>query len=233
LSEQQYDLFQRWGDPRLGTRAALEGLQSRIYTSLPCKVVAPGYDANTQTVTVQSTIKGRLQQRGDNGKITWKDVSMPIMTHVPVEFPTGGGMSLTFPIKLGMEGVVHFQSRAIDNWWANGGEQPQLTPNGVGSLRQHSLSDGVFRPGARSKPNALKNVSQTSTQLRTDDGTTYIDFSATGVKFVFPNGKQVIIDAATGGITATGEVTRGFGTGDQVTVGQHKHAAGPIPDPGT
>lgn len=229
------DLFQRWNDHRLAIRAGLDSLQSRMWTSLPCKIIAPGYDAATQTVTVQPTVKGRLLQRGANGVWNWNDVDMPAMPLVPVEFPTGGGLSLTFPHPVGLEGVVHFQSRCIDNWWAQGsanGNQPQVTQNGVGSLRQHNLSDGIFRAGARSKPTALVNVSQTAVQLRTDDGTAYIEFSATAFKVVFPGGKVFMIDANTN-VTTVGNVTAGEGTGDQVDLQLHTHAHGPVPDPGS
>lgn len=225
---EQFDFFQRWNDGRLGIRAATEALQARMWTSLPVKVIEPGYDAATQTITVQSTIMGRVLERGDDGKTTWKDKPYPVMSKVPVEFPTGGGLSITFPIKVGDEGVVSFQARAIDNWWAEGaanGPKPVITSNGVGSLRQHNLSDGIFRPGARSKPKALQNVSADSVQIRTDAGTAYIQFKGDEFKVVFPGGKVFRIDS-NANVYATGEVTRGFGTGDQVTVGQHVHAQG-------
>lgn len=232
-TDELYDVFQRWSDPRLGQRAQLEDLQSRIWTSLPVVVIDPGYDDTNQTVTVRPTIKGRRLKRDDGGVWRWVDEEMPAMAQVPVEFPTGGGLTLTFPIKVGMEGVVAFQSRAINVWWDQGGVQPVLTPNGIGSLRQHDLSDAIFRPGARSKPNALRNVSQTSTQLRTDDGQSYLDFSATtGLKMVI-GGTEVFKVDKDGNLTAKGEVTRGVGTGDSVTLGHHTHDHGPPPDPGT
>lgn len=225
---EQFDFFQRWNDPRLGIRAATEALQARMWTSLPVKVVEPGYDATTQTVSVQATIMGRVLERGDDGNTVWKDKPYPIMSKVPVEFATGGGLAITHPIHIGLEGVVHFQSRAIDNWWANGaddGPKPVLTSNGVGSLRQHNLSDGIFRPGARSKPKALQSVSQDAVEIRNDAGTLRLRFNESEFKITFPNGKVFRIDS-NANVYAAGEVTRGFGTGDQVTLGQHVHNQG-------
>ena len=46
----------------------------------------------------------------------------------------------------------------------------------------HDLSDGFAVVGFRSKPRVLSNVSTTAAQLRTDDGSTFVEINASGCK---------------------------------------------------
>jgi hypothetical protein len=97
-------------------------VKSQIWTSLPCKIVS--YNASEQSVVVQPLIQGKWRQ-ADN---TWVDGDYPHVIDVPVQFPSGGGHTLTFPLKAGDEGTVEFQSRCIDNWWLAHG---QASANGA------------------------------------------------------------------------------------------------------
>src|SRR5215475_6272599 len=84
-----------------------ESVKSQIWTSLPCKIVS--YNAQEQSCVVQPLIQGKFRQQDG----TWKDGDYPHVIDVPVQVPSGGGMSMTFPVKAGDEGTVEFQSRCI------------------------------------------------------------------------------------------------------------------------
>lgn len=233
LSEQ----FERYSDPYevLITRLA-ERIKSRIWTKLPVKVTKIWPDG--QHVDLEILVQGRVRVPGPNGWV-WKDVPYPPLVQVPVKFPSGGGYTLTFPIKENNEGTVAFSARDITNWWLQGeqqGPQPQLAQNGQGSYRTHSLSDGFFEMGGRSQPNLLQNVSTTDTQLRSDDGTQYITFGPAGVTIKTQNGTFVF--DSNGNFTANGNVTAGQGTADSVKLQTHTHPDPQgghtgAPDPGT
>lgn len=91
---------------------------------------------------------------------------------VPVAFPGGGGFTLTFPVAAGDECILLFNDREIDNWYLTGQVAAPTSP------RLHDFSDAVALVGLRSKPRALGGISATTTQLRSDDGTTYVEIAA-------------------------------------------------------
>lgn len=143
--------------------ACLQGLQSRIWTALPC--VVQSFDPSVMTITAQPAVMG--YRRNPDG--TTDTITMPLLVDVPVQFPGAGGVSMTFAVAPGDECLIVFSSRCIDGWWYLGGVQEQV------EKRRHDLSDGMAILGFRSKPRALSNVSTTSTQLRSDDGETYVE----------------------------------------------------------
>lgn len=169
--------FERWEEPQLAMDAALDRLQSRIWTKLPCVVTA--VEADRQHVTVQPTVMGLQRNVDASGNVTWSNIQLPLLPMVPIKFPSGGGFTMTFPVAIGDEGTVSFASRCIDNWWQQSGVQPQLAPNGVGSARKHDLSDGFFELGGRSQPKLLASVNGNSVQIRADDGSAAITFNKT------------------------------------------------------
>lgn len=144
---------------------ALHGHQATVWTALPGVVVQ--FDPTLMTAQVQPAMKALLT-RPDNTK-TWE--TLPLLVDCPVVFPSGGGFTLTFPIKPGDECLVIFASRCIDSWWEQGcttGNVPQPA-----EIRLHDLSDGFVIPGPRSKPRALA-VNTTGVELRNDAATAFI-----------------------------------------------------------
>jgi len=158
-------------------RRGHELVKSQIFTVLPCKVVS--YNAQEQSVRVRPLIQQKIRGYDSSGQFTYTDRDMPEFVDLPVQFPSGGGFSMTFPLKPGDEGTMKVSSRCIDNWWL----QPsnvQASSNGCfpqAEMRMHDLNDCYFEPGGRSKPRWLQNVSTSSTQLRADDGNTVIDIT--------------------------------------------------------
>ncbi|SPA44830.1 Gp138 family membrane-puncturing spike protein [Cupriavidus taiwanensis] len=160
------DRRERVDDPEVSLREAFDGLRAGIWTALPG--VIQSFDDGAMTCEVQPTIK--IPVRRINGTV--ESVALPLLVDCPVQFPSGGNCSLTFPVAPGDECLVVFASRCIDGWWQSGGVQEQA------ELRMHDLSDGFVLLGFRSKPRALAGVSATAAQLRTDDGQAFVEVNA-------------------------------------------------------
>lgn len=173
---------ERIDDPQLALRTALSGHQAAIWTALPG--IIESFDADAITAVVQPAIKGQLRAKdGSTSQIT-----LPLLLDVPVVFPRGGGCALTFPLARGDECLVVFASRCIDGWWTSGGIQAQA------EFRMHDLSDGFAIPGPWSQATKIGGISTSTTQLRSDDGSTYVELD--------PGGKVVNV-VAPGGMTLT------------------------------
>ncbi len=146
-------------------RAALDDFKSGLWTSAPG--IVKSYNAEKQTISVQLSVK--TSQRMPDGSV--KQVSIPVLQDVPVQFPGGGGHSMTFPVKPGDECLVNFSCRNPDAWQQSGGEQ---APVDAGT---HSLSHGFAMLGFRSNPEAAKRVGggdADAVTIRSDDGQTVI-----------------------------------------------------------
>ena len=153
------------------------GHQSKIWTSLPAIIVS--FNSVAQTATVQPMIQSLMYN--DDGTIS--HINLPQLIHCPVEFPSGGGVTITWQVVAGDECVVEFSSRCIDSWWQGGaaadsaGNKTQPRPQL--DHRMHDLGDGIVRLGVRNQTRLLPNVSTVSCQIRDDLGTTYIDLNPT------------------------------------------------------
>jgi hypothetical protein len=134
--------------------AAARAMLKRICVSGPGIVMS--FDPVTQTASVQPAIKKKF--RGSEVRDAQPCVN------VPVQFPAGGPLILTFPIKEGDEGILVFGDRAIDHWLAKGGTQEPS------EIRFHDPSDAMFIPGISSEPRAIGTFSMTSAELRTREG---------------------------------------------------------------
>ncbi len=172
---------------------ALQGWQSDIWTAMPG--IIQSYDPTENTCVVQVAIRARVKSPID-GSVSWEQ--LPLLVDCPVVFPSGGGLTLTFPLTNGNECLMVFASRCIDAWWQSGGVQNQA------DLRLHDLSDGFVIPGVKSKPNVIPNISTTSAQLRTDDGQTYLDIKSGTITIEAPTAVNVNTGTAT--VTASGNV---------------------------
>ncbi|AYQ38340.1 MULTISPECIES: Gp138 family membrane-puncturing spike protein [Burkholderia cepacia complex] len=189
------DRKERIDDELASLRAMLRGWQVGIWTALPG--VIESFDSDSQTCAVQLAIK--VPVRANDGTVT--TAALPPAVNCPVQFPSGGNCTLTFPVAQGDECLVVFASRCIDAWWQSGGVQEQA------EWRMHDLSDGFALLGFRSRPRALTGVSTSSAQLRSDDGSTFFDLnpSTQKVKIVAPGGFEVI--APTQVLTAATSLT--------------------------
>jgi hypothetical protein len=193
--------------------AALDGRQVNIWTALPA--IVESYDPTKLTITAQPVIK--INFRSAAGTFSWVD--MPLLIDVPVVFPSAGGLSITLPLAKGDEVLVVFASRCIDGWWEQGGVQ--LPPE----LRFHDLSDGFAIPGPRSQVRLLSGVSATNLQIRTEDGSAFIEITPAGKVTINVPAEGLTINGnvtVTGSILATGEVTANT-AGVAIPLSTHLH----------
>ncbi len=109
--------------------------QRGLHTSMPGRVES--YDAATQTCEVLPQLK-RQTPDGEGGYTT---EDLPVLPHVPVCFPRGGGFFMSFPLQKGDFVLVVFSERAIGNWRQKG------EASNPGDLRMHSLAGAVAIPG--------------------------------------------------------------------------------------
>jgi hypothetical protein len=152
------DRRERSGDPLAALLAMQQGWQATIWTALPG--IIQSFDPEKKTCVVQPALQARVESV--ERELSW--VSLPLLLDCPVQFPSGGGVTLTFPLVAGDECLVVFASRCIDAWWQSGGIQTQA------ELRMHSLSDGFVIPGISSVPSVQPNISTEAAELRSTDG---------------------------------------------------------------
>lgn len=143
-----------------------QAIMSAMRVSIPG--IIQSFDPDAVTAVVQPAIKG-VEHDESGAEVS---VSLPLLVDVPVVFPRGGGCTLTFPVKEGDECLVIFADRCIDFWWQSGGIQEPVDG------RMHDLSDAFCIAGPQSQAKKISGISTTATQLRTDDGSAFIEVAA-------------------------------------------------------
>lgn len=176
------------------------------------RVALPGivesFDASALTCAVQPAVK--VPVRAEDGTIT--TVALPLIVDCPVQFPGAGGYTLTFPVARGDECLIIFADRTIDAWWQSGGVGE------AASFKMHDLSDGFVLLGFRSQPRALSGFSTSSTQLRSDDGSTYVEIDSTGGIVSLKAPTEILMDAPTVRFTGVMAVENQGGADTSVSI---------------
>ena len=178
--------------PQEALISVLQGWQSGIWSAMPG--IIESFNPAEQTAVIKVAIQLRRTHPGKPD--TWETIK-PLLD-CPVYFPAGGNVCLTFPVTAGDECLVVFASRCIDYWWAYGEVGKQMI------YRMHDLSDGFAFVGFSSKPKVISNISTDSTQLRTDDGATFIDLKSGNITVT---GASVVVNATTANVNASTSAT--------------------------
>ncbi|HBR6314764.1 Gp138 family membrane-puncturing spike protein [Klebsiella pneumoniae] len=187
-----------------------QAIMSAIRVSMPG--IIQSFDPDAVTAVVQPAIKGA--EKDESGAEV--SVNLPLLVDVPVVFPRGGGCTLTFPVKAGDECLVIFADRCIDFWWQSGGIQEPVDE------RMHDLSDAFCIVGPQSQAKKIGGISTTAAQLRTDDGSAFIEVAAGHDVTVKTSGKltasadggteitspEIILN---GNVTINGNLSQGMG----------------------
>ncbi len=180
---------ERISDGQEALRLALTGWQSQLWTAMPG--IIQSFDSAKATVVVKCALS--FTQRQKDGTIA--DVAMPELVDVPVVTPRGGGTTMTFPIAKDDECLVIFANRCIDGWWQSGGVQKQI------EIRMHDLSDGFAFVGPFSQNTKIANWNTSATEIRSNDGKTFIRLNPTTQQIDVQNQKGSInVDSQTGPI---------------------------------
>ena len=187
-----------------------QAIMSAMRVSMPG--IIQSFDPDAVTAVVQPAIKG-AEQDESGAEVS---VNLPLLVDVPVIFPRGGGCTLTFPVKAGDECLVIFADRCIDFWWQSGGIQEPVDE------RMHDLSDAFCIVGPQSQAKKIGGISTTAAQLRTDDGSAFIEVAAGHDVTVKTSGKltasadggteitspEIILN---GNVTINGNLSQGMG----------------------
>lgn len=189
-----------------------QAIMSAMRVSIPGIIQL--FDPDTVTAVIQPAIKG-VEHDVSGAEVS---VNLPLLVDVPVVFPRGGGCTLTFPVKEGDECLVIFADRCIDFWWQSGGVQEPVDG------RMHDLSDAFCIVGPQSQAKKISGISTTAAQLRTDDGSAFIEVAAGHDVTVKTPGKltasadggteitspEIILN---GNVTINGNLSQGMGDG--------------------
>nr|WP_314590129.1 Gp138 family membrane-puncturing spike protein [uncultured Serratia sp.] len=193
--------------------ALTDDIMSNLRVALPG--IIQSFDPDAVTCVAQPAVKG--YESDDAGKKS--SLSLPLLVDVPVIFPRGGGVTLTFPVKAGDECLLVFSDRCIDFWWQNGGVQESV------DSRMHDLSDAFAIVGPQSQAKKISGISTSAAQLRTDDGAAFIELdpgshavnvttsgkltaSAQGGTEI--NSPEIVLN---GNVTINGNLSQGMGDG--------------------
>lgn len=204
---------ERQDSPELVLKAVADSVSTDLRVA--CPGIIQSFDAGAVTATIQPSVKVPVRQA--DGSVV--SVALPLLVDVPVYFPRGGGVTLTFPITEGDECLVIFADRCIDYWWQNGGVQEPVDP------RQHHLADAFALVGPQSQAQKISGISTSAAQLRTDDGAAFIELdpASHAVTVTTPgkltasaqggteiNSPEIVLN---GNVTINGNLSQGMGDG--------------------
>lgn len=136
---------------------ALEAAMRRMNTAEPG--IVQSYNATACTADIQpAVLRVVTDENGD--RVTQR---APVLSDVPVLFPGGGGMRLTFPVKAGDLCLLVYSGQPLDQWHQLGGEVDPKTS------RHHHISDAVAIVGLTPAGKATAAPSSTATVLEGSD----------------------------------------------------------------
>lgn len=139
--------------------AALQRSFGELYVCRAGKVVS--YDAEKQAVDAQPIHRETYFDEDGEEATT----GLPVIHRVPVMFPGGGGMRITFPVQPGDDVLLVFSDVGLDKYLSNGGQD--IDPV---ALHQHDLTDAVAIPGLHSFSHAWTGASTSSMTMGRDGG---------------------------------------------------------------
>jgi len=161
--------------------AGVDRVLSTVNTCLPGTVKT--YDPVKQSCEVDIDIKKKL-----GGKF----VVIPTLVNVPVIFPSGGGFSVSYPLKKGNKVICLFSQRSLDDWLEDINDDPK-------QVRRFDLSDAFAYPGGHTFKTPLGNVDANNLVIGLTSGTIQIDPSGN----IFLHSKTAIEPFVLGNILNT------------------------------
>lgn len=160
-------------------RLILDAIEDRLldlHTGLPAKVLV--FDPATNSVDVQPLLL--RARRDEDGVLT--TFPLPVISRVPIEYPCGGGWSITWPLSVGDTVDLAFCERSLDRWK----EAPPGDLVDPASTRKHDLSDAIAKPCLRPRTAPIPNVSPTNLRIANDAGTVVVELGPNVVNVTAP-----------------------------------------------
>ncbi len=141
------------------TRAEIQNQGRSNFTALPGRITS--YDPARMCANAQPVVKA------GGGDSPVRD--LPPLVCMPVLFPSGGGMSMTWDLAPGDGCFILFSSVSSSQWLTSGeeGANPE-------SPRRQSLTDGFIIPGLRPFTNPLASAATPGLTIGLDDGSAQI-----------------------------------------------------------
>src|ERR1017187_3935962 len=106
-------------------------------TYVSCPATIQDYDPTTQTASVQPCLAKTFVDA--DGTVTSKQ--QPIINHVPILFPGGGGFRIMWPLQSGDTVTLIMSDQSMDIWKSAGGINVDPLDE-----RTHAISDAVAIP---------------------------------------------------------------------------------------
>ena len=140
------------------------------YISLPGRIVE--FDASKQTASIQicaSFIYATSDKADELGVRT-------IVYEVPVHTPSGGGWSITMPIKAGDTCIIFFSQVGYDHWLFEDKDTAEEVLGGPAPHLRRSFcqEDGYALVGLNTLPRAVQSYTTDGSQWRNLDATQHI-----------------------------------------------------------
>lgn len=153
----QYD--QITGDELSSTESLVKAvLSNNVHTAILAEIQS--FDSATQTCEAQPV----SQMTMGNGESR----NYPLCVDIPVQFVGGADFHITHPVKKGDECLLVFNERSIDNWFSNGGVQPE------NELRRYDMSDACAIVGFRNLKTVITDFNNDAIELRNKTNDTKI-----------------------------------------------------------
>lgn len=193
-------------------------------------IMMPGrileYFPDTQTATVRISVE-RVYSTSVSLDNT---IARTLLEDVPVHTPSGGGWSLTFPIKAGDTCLIMFSQFGYDHWMFDNKDEAGLRIDGEPMPwvnRRFSSSDGFALVGFNPMPVSIQSYSDVNSEWRNVDALQKISLKENGDITIDTPTKVTITAPLTeivGNLTVSG-TTVGTGeiTGIGVDLSTHTH----------
>ena len=162
-----------------------------ILTHYPGKIIS--FNGINQLATVQVM----REQYTSNLYSLYTEYEFPILQDVPVQFPSGGGYVLTFPVSPGDYCLLEFSDKGISHWLYDGADKIGTYSSGVPKaeyFRSYNINDAVAIVGFNPVTKAISNFNISSPELRNSDGSQRVTLNSSGqIEVVTPN--RILLDA--------------------------------------
>lgn len=113
-------------------KMSFDSFMGNVHTIMPGKIES--FDALQNKASIQPQVKKKFE----NGEV----LSLPVITDVPVVFPTAAKGGMIFPLAAGDGCLVLFSERSMEEYIAGTGAQ--VAPS---DPRKFALTDGICIPG--------------------------------------------------------------------------------------
>ena len=193
-------------------------------------IMMPGrileYFPETQTATVRISVERTF----DTSVSSSNRINRGLLEDVPVHTPSGGGWSLTFPIRVGDTCLIMFSQFGYDHWMFDNKDSAGIRTDGdpmPWTRRRFSVADGFALVGFNPLPVAIQDYSSSNSEWRNEDVTQIISLKENGDITIDTPTKVTITAPLTeiiGNLTVSG-TTVGTGeiTGVGVDLSTHTH----------